>query len=90
MTSKTLDRSRAYLVTRGKISSFAKAVAGCIKMKSNMTISRILQSIGLALGLATITLISFVSGFEKLGCLEMLIYIGFWSVTTLIASSIRK
>ena len=90
VTSKLLDRSRAYLVTRGKISSFAKAVSGCIKMKSNMTLSRILQCIGLALGLITITLISFVSGFEKLGCLEMLIYIGFWSVATLIASVIRK
>lgn len=90
VTSKTLDRSRAYLVTRGKISSFAKAISGCIKMKSNMTISRILQCIGLAIGLATVTMISFVSGFEKLGCLEMLIYISFWSVTTLVASIIRK
>ena len=90
VTSKTEDRSRAYLVTRGKISSFAKAISGCIKMKSNVTISKILQCIGLVLGLVTITMISFVSGFEKLGCLEMLIYIGFWSVTSIIASTIRK
>ena len=90
VTSKTEERSRAYLVTRGKISSFARAVSGCIKMKSNVTISRILQCIAIVLGVGTITLISFVSGFEKLGCMEMLIYIGFWAVTTIIASSIRK
>ena len=88
--SGTDDRSRAYLLTRGKLSSFAKAVSGCIKMKSNVTISKILQMIALGLGLIMITMISFVSGFEKLGCLEMLIYTGFWSITSIIATIIRK
>ena len=88
--SGTDDRSRAYLMTRGKLSSFARAVSGCIKMKSNVTISKILQMIALGLGLVMITLISFVSGFEKLGCLEMLIYTAFWSLTSIIAAIIRK
>lgn len=84
------EKSRAYLVTRGKLSSFAKAVSGCIKLKSNATITKILQYIAVALGLALVTLISFVSGFQKLGCLEMLIYIGFWIITSLFVSIIRK
>ena len=89
--TKNIDeKSRAYLVTRGKLSSFAKAVSGCIKLKSNATITKILQYIAVILGLALVTLISFVSGFEKLGCLEMLIYIGFWTITSLFVSIIRK
>ncbi len=90
VTSAVDERSRAYLVTRGKLSSFAKAVSGCIRMKSNVTFSKVLQGVALALGIGIVTMISFVSGFEKLGCLEMLIYIGFWSVTSIIATLIRK
>ncbi len=88
--SGTDERSRAYLMTRGKLSSFARAVSGCIKIKTNVTISKILQMIALGLGLGIITLISFASGFEKLGCLEMLIYTAFWSLTSIIASMIKK
>ncbi len=88
--TKVNDRSRAYLVTRGSLSSFAKAVAGCIQMKSGVTISNILQCAALGLGLLIVTMISFVSGFEKLGCLEMLIYIGSWSVISIITSMIKK
>ena len=86
----TDDTARAYLVTRGKLSSFAKAVAGCIKIKSNVTISKILQYVAIVLGLIIVTMISFVSGFEKLGCLEMLIYTGFWSLTSILVTMIRK
>ena len=84
------DRSRAYLVTRGKLSSFAKAISGCIRLKTTATITRLLQYIAIIFGLALVILISFVSGFDKLGILQMLIYIGFWSITSLIVSLIRK
>ena len=88
--SKVDERSRAYLVTRGKISSFAKAISGCIKMKYGVTASNILQAAGVILGLGIVTLISFGSGFEKLGCLEMLIYVAIVSVITIVSSLIRK
>ena len=88
--SQTDDKARAYLVTRGKLSSFAQAVYGCIKIKAGINVSKILQCIALAAGLLLVVLISFVSGFEKLGCFEMLIYIGFWSVTAIITSLIKK
>lgn len=89
-TTSVDERSRAYLVTRGKLSSFARAVSGCIRIKTNVTISVILQCVALAIGLGIVTLISFVSGFEKLGCFEMLIYTAFWTITIMIASLIRK
>ena len=84
------DRSRAYLVTRGKISSFARAVSGCIRIKSNVTISKILQYVAIVLGLVLVTVISFVSGFEKLGNIEMLIYLGFWALASTAVSMIKK
>ena len=90
VTSSVDDRSRAYLVTRGKISSFAKAVSGCIRIKSNVTISKIMQYVAVVVGLVLITVISFISGFEKLGCLEMLIYLGFWAIASIVVSMIRK
>lgn len=88
--AKTDDQARAYLITRGKLSSFAKAVSGCIKMKMGTYLARAAQGISVGVGLLLFSMISFVSGFEKLGCLEMLIYIGFWSLTTLIVSLIKK
>ncbi len=90
VTSQVDDTSRAYLVTRGRISAFAKAISGCIKIKSNVTITKILQYVAIVLGLVIITGISFISGFQKLGCLEMLIYLGFWAIASIIVSLIRK
>ena len=90
VTSSVDDKSRAYLVTRGKIASFARAVSGCIRIKSNITLSIIIQYIAVILGILIVTLISFISGFEKLGCLEMLLYIGFWAAATIIIPLIKK
>ncbi len=88
--SETDDSSRAYLVTRGRLHSFAKAVSGCIRIKSNVTLSKILQYIAIVIGFVLVTVISFISGFEKLGCIEMLIYILFWAVATISVSMIKK
>ncbi len=88
--SGTDDSARAYLITRGKLSAFAKAVSGCIKMKMGVFLSRIVQGVSVGAGIVLVNMIAFVSGFEKLGCMEMLIYIGFWSITSIITSMIKK
>ena len=79
--------SRAYLVTNGKLSSFANAVAGCIRIKSTVTIAKIVQYLAIIIGFILVTVISFISGFAKLGSFELLIYTGFWCAA-LIAVSI--
>ena len=86
----TDERSRAYLVTRGNISSFAKAVAGCLKMKLSVTLSNIFQWLSVGSGLMIVTMMSFVGGFEKLGCLEMLLFTGFWLLSSVIVSLIKR
>ncbi|MBQ5565054.1 MAG: hypothetical protein IIT39_16905, partial [Clostridia bacterium] len=83
------ESSRAYLVTGGKLTSFARAVSGCIKMKTSFTIARLLQCAGTIFGILVCSMISFVSGFQMLGSLELLIYITFWALFTIIAA-LRK
>ena len=78
--------SRAYLVTNGKLSSFAHAVAGCIRIRSTVTIAKIIQYLSIAIGFLLVNIISFISGFAKLGSLEMLLYIGFWCIAMVIVS----
>lgn len=90
MTSEPDESARAYLATRGKLSSFAKAVSGCIRIRSKATIVSLLQYVGIVIGMMLITLISFVSGFEMLGFFEILIFIGFWAVTSVIVTVIKK
>ena len=78
--------SRAYLVTNGRLSSFARAVAGCIKIKSTVTIAKIIQYLSIIIGFILVTVISFLSGFAKLGSMEMLLYAGFWCAAMIIVS----
>ena len=78
--------SRAYLVTNGKLSAFANAVAGCIRIKSTVTIAKIVQYLAIIIGFILVTVIAFVSGFAKLGSVELLFYIGFWCAALIIVS----
>ena len=84
------ESTRAYLVTGGKLSAFARAVSGCIRMRTNVSFTKIIQSIAVFLGLGIFTVICFVSGFEKLGCVEILIYLAFWASAALGVSLIIK
>ncbi len=90
VTSSVDEQSRAYLVTKGRLSSFARAVSGCIKMKSSIMISKLLQLASIIFGTVVFTLISFVSGFQKLGSIEILIYIVFWALVMITASLIKN
>lgn len=82
--------SRAYVVTDGKLSAFAVAVLGCIRIKSTVTITKITQIISIVLGFLLVNLISFVSGFAKLGGLEILLYTGLWCVGLIIVSVVAR
>ena len=78
--------SRAYLVTNGKLSSFANAVAGCIRIKSTVTIAKIVQYLAIIVGFILVTVIAFISGFAKLGSVELLLWTGFWCAAMIIVS----
>ena len=90
VTSSVDEQSRAYLVTKGKLSSFARAISGCIKMKSSIMIAKLLQLASIIFGTVVFTLISFISGFQKLGSIQILVYIVFWALVTIIASLVKN
>ena len=83
------EQSRAYLVTGGKLTSFAKAVSGCIKMKSSVIVSSLLQYASIVFGILVFLAIAFLSGFQKLGSLELFIYILFWALATIVTALIK-
>ncbi len=84
------EHSRAYLVTGGKLTSFAKALSRCIKMKGMFMIANLFQYTEIIFGMLICSMISFVSGFQKLGSVEILAYILFWLAATLITECLKK
>ena len=82
--------SRAYLVTNGKLSAFARAIAGCVKIRSTVTIAKIIQYLSIIIGIILVCVISFISGFAKLGNMEMLLYTGFWCAAMIVVSIVAR
>ena len=83
------EQSRAYLVTGGKLTSFAAAISGCIKMRSSVVAASLFQYASIIFGILIFSAIAFLSGFQKLGSLEVMIYITFWAFATIITSLIK-
>ena len=90
ITSINEERSRAYLATRGKFTQLARALSGCVQMKSNINISVIIQLIGVVLGILIMATITLYSGTGLLGTVEMLLYSVFWGVAAMIAPNFRR
>ncbi len=90
VTSKVDETSRSYLATRGAFSSLSKAVSGCIKLKSNMTMGIVLELFSLVLGVILCATLVLYSSVARLTVLEILIYILFWLFATIITQLIKK
>lgn len=90
VTSKVEETSRAYLSTRGRQTALARAVGGCIGLKSNITLGIAIAMFGLALGLLLCATLVLYASVSQLSILELMIYILFWTVATLVAVLIRR
>lgn len=88
--SQKEDSSRAYISTRGKFYSLARAVAGCIKIKNNISIAIVVQFIAVVLGMLLVSTIVITAGLKGLGALELLIYMLFWTAASIIAPMLQK
>ena len=88
--SQKEDSSRAYISTRGKFYSLARAVAGCIKIKNNISIAIVVQFIAVVLGMLLVSTIVITAGLRGLGALELLIYMLFWTAASIIAPMLQK
>ena len=90
VTTKTEETSRAYVATRGRISSLARAIGGCIGMKSNITLGIVIEMFGLVLGVLLCATLALYSSVARLSVLELMIYILFWAAATILAELIRR
>jgi len=90
VSSQKEDTSRAYLATRGSFLPFLRALSGCVRMKSNISLSVVIQLIGLILGVLITAAIVLCSGVHSLGSVKILLYVIFWGAASVIAPLIQK
>ncbi len=90
VSSQKEDSSRAYLATRGSFLPFLRALSGCVRMKSNISLSVVIQLIGLILGVLITAAIVLCAGVHSLGAIKILLYVIFWGVAAVVAPLIQK
>jgi len=90
VTSKAEESSRAYLATRGRQSALARAIGGCIGIKSNITLGIAIGIFGTVLGILLCATLALYASVARLSIVEMLIYILFWTGASLLAALIRR
>ena len=90
ITSQKEDTSRAYLATRGSFFSLLRGISGCIRMRSNISLSVVIQLIGVILGVLVAATLVLCAGVSALKGIEVLVFMLFWVAATLIAPAIQK
>lgn len=90
ISSQKEDSSRAYLATRGSFLPFLRALSGCVRMKANISLTVVIQLIGVILGVLITAAITLWAGVGSLGAVKILLYIIFWGVAAVVAPLIQK
>ncbi|MBQ3284593.1 MAG: hypothetical protein IJH40_03040 [Ruminococcus sp.] len=89
-TTKVEEASRAYVATRGRIGSLARAIGGCIGIKSNISLGIVVGIFGMILGILLSATLALYASVARLSIVEVMIYIGFWVAATIIAELIKR
>ena len=84
------DTSRAYLGTRGKLSSLIRAVSGCLRIKSNISLTIVIQLIAIVLGVLLGAALCLYATNAVVGTIEILVYMLFWAIASVVAPIIQK
>jgi hypothetical protein len=88
--NKVEETSRAYLATRGRIGSLARAIGGCIGVKSNINLGIAISVFGMILGILLCATLALYASVARLSVIELIVYIGFWVVASIIAELIKR
>ena len=88
--SEKSRRARCYIGTRGKLSSLASAITGCIRIKSCITVAVIIQVIGTVLGMLFTSAVALTSADQGINTFELLGFMVFWVLTTVGSTYLRK
>lgn len=84
------EESRAYIATRGKLSSLSRAISGCIKIKRNISLAIAVQFVAVVLGIIIASAVAILAGVDSFGVIELLIYMVFWAVASIVVPLIQK
>lgn len=87
---QTEESSRAYLATRGSLTSLVGGIAGCVRFSSNVSLSVVVQLIAIILGVLMCSALCLYAGVQVLGTVEILLYSVFWAAAAIIAPYIKK
>ncbi|MBQ9742540.1 MAG: hypothetical protein IJV88_02550 [Ruminococcus sp.] len=90
ITSVSEDSSRAYLATRGNFLSMLRAVTGCVRMKSNISLSVVIQLIGVILGILIFSAMTLFAGVSAVKNIELLVFLLFWVIASIAAPAIQR
>ena len=88
--AKVEETSRAYLATRGRIGSLARAIGGCIGIKSNINLGIAVSIFGMILGILLCATLALYASVARLSVVELIVYIGFWVVASVAAELIKR
>lgn len=88
--SKKGESERAYLSTRGSFSSLIHAITSAVSFRHNLTIGLIVQVFGLILGVLLCATMVLYASVSILGVIEMLLYLLFWGIATVISQLVNK
>lgn len=88
--SKKSESERAYLATKGSFASLIHAVTNAISFRQNLTIGLIVQIFGLLLGVLLCATMVLYASVSILGVIEILLYIIFWGIASVISQLINK
>ena len=80
--------SPAFIATKGGVTSFGRAVSGCIQTKRNISLSLAVQIVGVLLGLLIVTLIVLFAGVHHVGAIQLFMFYLFWVIAVLAAPPI--
>ena len=82
--------SPAVIATKGGVTSFGRAVSGCIQTKRNISLSLAVQIFGVLLVLLIVTLIVLVTGIHHVKAIPMFMILLFWIIAVLVAPNIAQ
>ena len=88
--SQVEEKSRAYLGTRGKISSMVLGIAGCVHIKSNISLAIVIQLIAMVLGLLLVATLCLYATTAVLTTIQIMIYSLFWAAAALLSPLIWR
>lgn len=86
----TEHKSPAGIATKGKASSFIRAVVACVRAESNISLVTSAQTISMIMGVALTAFLSIYAGVEYIGEIELCIYHLFWLVASVFVPYLLK